>query len=307
MQQTPSSFKPDSDAPAPAPPATADAMHGVPEAHPPLDQQPFSVRLSLTRNRLTAAELRVAEYFTAHPESAYMSITEVASASGCSYGSVVRFCQKLGCAGFQEFKVLLAAELGDRRRQQASSGDYVVDAVETARRELADTQQVIDRGALEQAGLRIAQARRVLIGAVGSSTSVAVSLTWKLSRIGIAAHALSDAFSLSVQASFLRSEDVFIAVSASGATKDILKAAELARSERATVIALTNYSNSPLVDLASLVLCSASERDPIAAEIPSTVARELLAHLLFEQVRQHAAVSDERIARTQTAVSDRFL
>src|SRR5690606_18657398 len=67
-------------------------------------------RFRQLRGELTAAEQRAGEYFENHAESVYQSITEVVANSGIGYGSIVRFCQKLGYRGFQEFKLMLATD-----------------------------------------------------------------------------------------------------------------------------------------------------------------------------------------------------
>ena len=85
----------------------------------------YPLRFAAIKGQLTAAELRVGDFFLAHPESALLSITEVVEKGGLGYGTIIRFCRKIGCRGFQDFKVLLGRELaGDacpRRSRLAPS------------------------------------------------------------------------------------------------------------------------------------------------------------------------------------------
>lgn len=79
--------------------------------HSDWKDQSFSVRLQILENSLTQTEKKVGKYFLSNPDAVYLSITEVVEDSGLGYGTIMRFCQKLGCSGFQEFKVLLAQEM----------------------------------------------------------------------------------------------------------------------------------------------------------------------------------------------------
>lgn len=51
-------------------------------------------------------EMSLYDYILSHPEKvAYMTIRELASEVGTSSTSILRFCHKIGCNGFMEFKV----------------------------------------------------------------------------------------------------------------------------------------------------------------------------------------------------------
>src|SRR5690606_16474968 len=65
-----------------------------------------------TYHSLTASMRRVADLVLATPaEAAGLPVTGLASATGSSVGTVVRFCQALGYPGYQDFKAALAASI----------------------------------------------------------------------------------------------------------------------------------------------------------------------------------------------------
>ena len=61
-------------------------------------------------NAFTATERNVAEYILKNTDVVYESITAVAENCQASYGTIVRFYQKLGYSGFKDFKIHLALE-----------------------------------------------------------------------------------------------------------------------------------------------------------------------------------------------------
>ena len=61
---------------------------------------------------LTQAEEEILDYFIRHPKSAsYMSLQELSRQLYTSGATIVRFCQKLGLGGFNDFKYQLRREL----------------------------------------------------------------------------------------------------------------------------------------------------------------------------------------------------
>jgi DNA-binding MurR/RpiR family transcriptional regulator len=112
---------------------------------------------------------------------------------------------------------------------------------------------------------------------------------------------------MAVEASLLREGAVLVAVSSSGATKDIVTAARLAREGGATVIAVTNFTKAPLIETANIRLITSAARDPLLAEVPSIVAGEVVFEILIEQIRRLKPGVDQTVLETFSAIADRKL
>src|SRR5438270_13169734 len=68
-------------------------------------------RIRVTLDSLNPAERRVAGIVLERPgEVVHMAIAEVATLADVSEGSVVRFCDSVGCRGYQALKLALAAD-----------------------------------------------------------------------------------------------------------------------------------------------------------------------------------------------------
>jgi DNA-binding MurR/RpiR family transcriptional regulator len=266
----------------------------------------YPLRLSILKNALTAAERKVGEYFLENPEAAYLSITEVAQTSALGYGTIIRFCQKMGCAGFQDFKVLLAQELGvaGRAKNEAHT-DSVTSYVEKTRSDLLNTANLLDRKVLRKIAGAMAKAKFVLVGGIAGSAALAHGFNYRLSRVGIYSAAYTEGYPMAIRAATLKKGDVFFGMSFSGATKDLVKAARIAKREKATVLALTGFIRSPLGEVADEALVGVSDRDPFSCEIFSNVPRDFVLDLLFAEICEINPKADELIQKTFEAISDR--
>jgi DNA-binding MurR/RpiR family transcriptional regulator len=265
----------------------------------------FPLRFNTMRTSLTEAETKVGEYFLKNPESVYLSITEVAQTSGLGYGSIIRFCQKIGCTGFQDFKVLLAQELRVGRASGSADADPIGAYVGKLQADLANTVTLLDRKVMAQVAKCLAEAHFVLIAGIAGSAALAYGLNYRMSRLGIRAAADHEGYTMAIRAATLGKGDVFFGMSFSGSTKDTVNAARIARERGATVIALTAFIQSPLGELAHFNLVGASDRDPFSCEIFPNAPRDFVLDLLVLEICRIRPEAQEVIRRTFEVVSDR--
>jgi DNA-binding MurR/RpiR family transcriptional regulator len=271
------------------------------------DPAPWAVRYQRLFHELTESEKKVGAYFLEHPETLQISITELIETSGLGYGTVIRFCQKLGCRGFQEFKVLMARDAITPASRTASDPDLFRAIHDRITDDLSRTLTNLDRNEVVRAAEAMQKADRVLSIGVASSAPLALSLEWKIKRLGIKSSFLSDGYVMALEASLLNEGSVLVAVSSSGTTKDIVTAAQLARGAGATVIAITNFAKTPLIEASHICLITSSPRDPLAAEIPSLVDGEFVLALLTEHIRRLDPRVERVIVEAFQAIADRKL
>lgn len=273
------------------------------------DPTPWFVRFQRLLDEMTSGEKRVGSYFMEHPDAAQKSIGELIDVSGLGYGTVIRFCQKLGCRGFQEFKVLMARDaIAQRPSKGASFGTGAYDQIlQRINEDVSRTAQNLDTKEIEKAAVALSKASRVVCVGVASSAPLALSLDWKIKRFGIVSSFISDGYVMAVEASLLHKDSVLVAVSSSGTTKDVVTAARLAQDAGATVIAVTNFTKAPLIETSSIRLITSATRDPIMAEIPSIVAAEVVFEILIEEIRRLNPGVDQTVLETFNAIADRKL
>ncbi len=267
---------------------------------------PLLERFRVLRSSLTHSERLACEYFSKHPESVYLSITDVVQESGISYGCVMRLCRKVGCAGFQEFKVLLAQELAKSSSQQDKEHSSPFhQTVEKTRRDIVGTHSLLDEKTAIRAARLINKAKRILVGGIAGSASPAIDFEYKLSRLGLPVTVITEGYNLAIRAATLSDKDVFLAISFSGATRDILHAVEVARANQATVICVTAFLKAPLAELSDLRFFLSTDHDPMSCEAFSTIPCIFVLDVLFAQLCKIRRNARATIEKTFHAVSNK--
>ncbi len=93
------------------------------------------------------------------------------------------------------------------------------------------------------------EGRKVLVVGAGRSGLIGRAFAMRLMHLGFNVYVLGDTI-----VPPLRANDVLVAISGSGRTRLVVTVAEAAKSVNAKVVALTTYINSPLANLADLVV-----------------------------------------------------
>ena len=244
------------------------------------------VRIRDLYPRFTEKERLVADFVLSTADLSHRTITQVVRSSGASYGSVDRFCKKLGYSGFQDLKIHLAEDRAARRatsRARHSAG-FVQKVSQQAVQDIQNTIELLSEKKLERAARAIAAARFVLVCGLSSSAGTATGIHYRLTRYGIPSCLAIDNHIQRHVAASLSSRDVAILLSFSGSTREIIATSHIAGEAGATTIAISNHSESPLSERSSMSLNTGIESDPLDAEIASKVAVEFLVTLLFERV-----------------------
>ncbi len=266
-------------------------------------------RINGLYSRLTEAERLVADYIRGQKEVIYQTITHVVKASGASYGSVDRFCKKLGYSGFQDLKIRLAEDLAARKVSEggATSEDFVEWEAIQAKRDIDNTVQLISRDALRRAAQAIVRASFILVAGLSGSAGTAMGFDYRLGRFGLKSACYTDNHLQRHRAAALSERDLAVLFSFSGSTKEILATGKIARKTKATVISVTNSIESPVAELADETLISGIVNDPLGAEIAPKVAVEFVISLLFGLIEEYMEGSREMLSRTFYATADRQL
>lgn len=224
-------------------------------------------RVEEKRGSLSKKELETAEYMASHQEQLiYFSITELAERAGSSEATVTRVCGKLGYRGFQALKVGVARELTTPQEkihenlQVDSPAEAIIEKIfSSAIQTLIMTQKSIDAKAVAAGIEALCRARRIVIIGNGNSASIALDAQHKFLRVNLNAHAYTDDHMQMIAVSSMTAEDVLLAISYSGSSRNVVEAARQAREQGATVITLTSGGISPVSKLANIRLHTYSQ------------------------------------------------
>lgn len=217
-------------------------------------------RIQQQAGRLSRAERRVAEWVLAHPrQAADATLAEVARECGTSEPTVIRFCRRVGLAGFRELTIRLTEALSRPDRyvhRDVNADDATADAVtkvlDAAISSLLDMRAQLSSIPIDAAAAVLLDARQITFIGLGASGHVAADARHKFFRLGTPCNAHTDTPSILQAAAVAGPGDVLVIVSHLGGWPELDRAAATARENGATVIALTNPA-SRLARIANLV------------------------------------------------------
>ncbi|MBD1550957.1 MurR/RpiR family transcriptional regulator [Pseudomonas sp. C2L12B] len=212
-------------------------------------------------DELNKAERKVAEVILHNPQQATrFSIAALAQAAKVSEPTVNRFCRSFAVSGYPELKLQLAQSL-------ASGAAYVSRAVAADDDPAAYTQKIfgsaiasldsawqqIDPRQVSRAVDMMIQARQIHFFGLGASAPVAQDALHKFFRFNLAVSAHADVLMQRMLASVAHTGELFVIISYTGRTRELVEVARTARENGASVLALT-AAGSPLDKVCSLSL-----------------------------------------------------
>ncbi len=211
--------------------------------------------------KLSQSEQRLADIVQADIDFATnASITDLAARAEVSPPTVTRFCRRLGCNSFSDFKVNLAKSnyVGARylrpEARTSTPSEVAEDIVTKAQKALFMMHEALDMAAMEKAAALLSGAEMTYaFGSGGNSSMIVGELQNRLFRLGCRITTSTDHGMQMMLASALNREDLVIGSSFSGRNAELVTSFELARAQGATTIALTQ-SGSPVAQAADLVL-----------------------------------------------------
>ncbi|MEI4472243.1 MurR/RpiR family transcriptional regulator [Frigidibacter sp. MR17.24] len=211
--------------------------------------------------KLSQSEQRLADLVLKDLDFAVnASITDLAARAEVSPPTVTRFCRRLGCNSFSDFKVTLAKSsyVGLRylrpEARSSTPAEVAEDIVTKAQKALFTIHDQLDLAAIETAAAIVARAGMVYaFGSGGNSSMIVSELQNRLFRLGIRITTSTDHGMQMMLASALARGDVVIGSSFSGRNDELVRSFALARAQGAQTIALTQ-ARSRVADAADVVI-----------------------------------------------------
>jgi RpiR family carbohydrate utilization transcriptional regulator len=271
------------------------------------------IRLRGLYPSLKTALQKVADVILRQPEMAiYASVNEVAAACGVSEATVMRFCRILGFRGFQDFKISLARELVvpmPRPHEEVTDGDDPANIVrkvfQTNRGALQDTLEVMKIEGMEAASQLLLNSRKVLVAGIGGSGIAAAHAGNRFLLLGLNTQIFTAFHFMLMAAALLNREDVMLAVSNSGTTRETVETVRAARENGAKIVAITNNSLSPLARESDLVLVTAARDTTLPEEADGSLICQIsiIDALFFLMFQARPEQSRETMARWEQILS----
>jgi len=175
---------------------------------------------------------------------AYMRIRELADETHVSTATILRFCRKLNCEGFSEFKVKLKMYLEEDKRTFIKSSQHSI--VEFFERTIkGDIDEKIN-----EAAIQIQKAENVIFIGIGSSGILAEYGARYFSSLGKFSLYIKDPH-FPIHSKF-RNNSVTIALSVSGENPFTVNHLNLLKQEGSKIISITNNKLSTIAKISNI-------------------------------------------------------
>ncbi|EOI57178.1 MurR/RpiR family transcriptional regulator [Enterococcus gilvus] len=220
-----------------------------------------------SQDNFTETERKIADYTLDNLKKiSRMNIKEYALAAKASEASVVRFCKQLGIKGFRDFKLELNQELtlsekSDKfnivRKEhvgELSVQDIFFNTLELDRLAVEQLVNTLDLKQVELLVEKIQLSERVVTYGAGASSMVAEDLTHKFTKLGINTFFNRDFHYMLSLILNMTKGDIFIAISTTGETKEVLELTKIAKERGAYAVAITTLQKSSLSKMADASL-----------------------------------------------------
>ena len=213
--------------------------------------------INMLFEELFPAEKKVAQYILDNAKDIItMNVSELAKNSKTSDATVIRAIKHLGYDGYYQMRLLLSGDIAKSEliseNEDALSAAQKFFAIEAERiNRLATT---IDLPQLIEVAKVVMESKYTHIIAVGNTTPISADLGFRLERAGIRC-SYSTLYEQFINHINLGNKDeCVIAISRSGASKQIIQAVEIAKKRKMKVIAITGELREDLIKNATYVI-----------------------------------------------------
>ncbi|NLC96752.1 MAG: MurR/RpiR family transcriptional regulator [Erysipelotrichaceae bacterium] len=208
---------------------------------------------------LTKSEKIVAEYVLNNSNKVmHSTLQEISKQTNVGEATVLRFCNRIGCDKFADLKLLIAqsSELNEKKISNTSSP--IESTTANMISIIEDTKSLLDEESINTTITLIEKSKRLWLYGVGSSGLSALIGESNFRRIGVFSHAINEPHFQALNSTSLSKDDLVLAFSISGNTKDTYEACLIAKNNGAKIVAITNYIESEIAKIADCVLLTAA-------------------------------------------------
>lgn len=270
------------------------------------------VNIKVLYDSLGKAEKKIADFLLKDPKAILpLSIVDFAEVCGVGEATIVRFSKRLGFNGYQQLKISIAQEddappVNKNISKKDSAYDILAKVCYDINSSLEKTMVVIDADAISKFCEAVLKAREVCIFGLGNSAAVALDVSHKFLRLGIKAHAFTDNHMQAIAAAHLGNNDLALAISHSGSSKDIIEAMEIAKKNGATTVAITNNGKAPIDKFCDIMLHTISdETNYRILGLSSRISQLAIIDAVYSYLVCHLPQAKNNIKKTESALQQK--
>lgn len=264
----------------------------------------------------TDSEKLIADYLLSNNESIInLSAKEIGEITNTSAATLIRFSKKLGFESLNEMKLKLSMSLRDRKEKadfeyinkNLETTDIIYGIKKSIDKVMDKTVNLIQEEDLEKAIDLLSKAKNIYIYSVGVSGLVGQDFYYKLSRINKRCIAHVDTHLQITSSILMEPEDVAVAISYSGTTKEVIKCVENANKNNVPVISITKAGiSNKLEDLSDITLkVPYVEKSLREGAMSSRISQLAIIDMLFiGMAKENIEEIENKLVATREAVKD---
>lgn len=211
---------------------------------------------------LSKTEKKVADYILKEKgKIIYQTLIEISKNVNVGEATIIRFVKKIGFDGFQDLKLEVAKE--DKLEIEENYENYIDESAANMAKSIDNTKAILNINQLNLAIDMIMKAKRVYSYGVGSSGLTSDETKNRFMRLGVMVNSVTDTHFQMMYSSLCGEDDVILAFSLSGYTKDILESINLAKKNNTKIVAVTSHGLSPIAQLGDCVILTSEKENPL--------------------------------------------
>ena len=277
--------------------------------------------IQLSYNQFTKTEKKIADFIIQNTNQVlFMSITELSESCGVADASVHRFCRTMGVKGYQEFKMKLSLSVTPDGETDAgkeieiedsnsNSLEFKLDKILQGHiNALKETRMLMRMEEVIKTIEMMEKADNIYFFGIGDSLLTAREARNKFLRICKKVSCIDDPHMQAMTASMACDRDVIIIISYSGATKDNVYVAKIAKKAGAKVVGITRFLKSPLTAYTDTLLVCGSNEGPLdGGSMGAKLSQLYIIDVLFQEYySRNKEISTENNKKTSKAVVDKL-
>lgn len=232
---------------------------------------------------LNQLEIEVYNYVLVHMKKVmHMKIRELAADVHVSTTTILRFCSKMGCDGYAEFKWQLKEYLA-QAKEQVNKEDFTLleNFMKQVQQEAYDT--VLDRIAN-----MIVRSEYVFFFGIGSSGTLGKYGARFLSDIGKYTQYIDDPFYPSPN--YDGEKTTVIVLSVSGESREVIEQVEQYKRRQVHIVSITNSANCTVAKMADISLTyympfiKLNREYNVTTQVPLVLLLEMIGHKVQEKL-----------------------
>ena len=251
----------------------------------------YLIKIKERWDEFTPSDKKIGEYIIDNPEQIVNYNTlQLAEIIKTSQSAIIRFIKKIGYKGYIDFKIDVAKSLEEKNEflldEVISKNESIENIISKSKNNVLATVEktyaLINTEAINRAIADINKANNIYLAGVGSSGLICEDFSYKLQRSGKKVFYQVDAHTNLALVSNIDKDDLLIAISYSGLTKEILIASEYAKKVGAKVISISKTQNSALANNSNeLLLIPEIEREMRYGAISSRLSSQIITDILY--------------------------